>query len=90
MIEKVTPQDIAGFQAYTIRQLDQKVSNKCDIDQYKLLNVDEDAIDSRQQHLDVMCFPVLFPDGRFGQHHQREVKISAAEYAKSRLLNAFS
>ena len=87
MIEKVTPQDVAGFQAYTIRQLDQKISSKCDIDHYKLLNVDEDAIDSRQEHLDVMCFPALFPDGKFGQHYRREVKISAAEYTKSRLLN---
>ena len=44
MIEKVTPRDVAGFQA---RQLDPKISPKCDIDHYKLLNVDEDAINSR-------------------------------------------
>ena len=87
MIAKVTPQDIAGFQAYTIRQLDQKISPTCDIDHYKLLNVDEDAINSRQEHLDVMCFPALFPDGKFGQHYRREKKVSASEYAKSRLLN---
>ncbi len=87
MIEKVTPQDIAGFQAYTIRQLDPKISPKCDIDHYKLLNVDEDAIDSRQEHLDVVCFPVFFPDGKFGQYYRRDVKISSAEYAKSCLLN---
>ncbi len=47
----------------------------------------EDAIDSRQEHLDVMCFPVLFPDGKFGQYYRRDLKISAAEYAKLRLLN---
>ncbi len=84
VIEKVTPQDVARFQAYTIWQLDQKISPKCDIDHYKLLNVDEDAIDSRQEHLDVMCFPVLFPEGKFGQYYRREVKILAA---KSRSLN---
>ncbi len=87
MIEKVTPQDIASFQAYAIRQLDPKISPTCDIDHYKLLNVDEDEINSRQEHLDVMCFPALFPDGKFGQHYRRENKVSASEYAKSRLLN---
>ena len=47
----------------------------------------EDPIDNTQQHLDVMCFPVLFPTGRFGKYHPREVKISHSEYVKSRLLN---
>ena len=87
MIEKITPDDISCFQAYTIRKLDEKPSTIPDVDQYKLLNVQEDAIDNRQCHLDVMCFPVLFPDGRFGLNYPREVKISASEFAKSRLLN---
>ena len=34
-----------------------------------------------------MCFPVLFPSGRFGQFHPRTVAISSSEYVKSRLLN---
>ena len=34
-----------------------------------------------------MCFPTLFPDGRLGEFHPREVKISSSEYAKSHLLN---
>ena len=87
MLEKITSDDIASFQAYTIRQLDQRVSITPDIDQYKMLNVQEDAIDSRQQHLDVMCFPVLFPNGNFGEHYPRKVKIISSEFMKSRLLN---
>ena len=87
MLEKITSDDIASFQAYTIRQLDQRVSITPDIDQYKMLNVQEDAIDSRQQHLDVMCFPVLFPNGNFGEHYPRKVKITSSEFMKSRLLN---
>ena len=47
----------------------------------------EDPIDNRQQHLDIMCFPVLFPTGRFGKFHPRQEKLSHCEYIKSRLLN---
>ena len=34
-----------------------------------------------------MCFPSLFPTGKYGHHHPREVKLPFAEYFKSRLLN---
>ena len=47
----------------------------------------EDPIDNRQQYLDVMCFPTLFPTGKFGEHHPRAVKLSHSEHIKSRLLN---
>ena len=87
MLDKADDGDIAGFQPFTVRNLDNNLSTESDIDQYKLLNVREDPIDNRQQHLDVMCFPVLFPTGRFGKYHPRDVKISHSEYVKSRLLN---
>ena len=87
MVEKITTDDVASFQAYTIRRLDKKVLTEADIDQYKLLHVREDAMDSRKLHLDVMCFPVLFPNGKFGEHYAREVKITTSDYIKCRLLN---
>ena len=87
MLDKADDSDIAGFQAFTIRNLENKLSTDSDIEQYKLMNVKEDPIDNRQQHLDAMCFPVQFPDGRFGKYHPREVKISHSEYDKQRLLN---
>ena len=87
MLEKATDDDVAGFQYYTIRNLDNKLSIQSDIEQYKLLSIKEDPLDNRQKHLDVMCFPVLFPDGNFGKYHPREVKVSHSEYVKSRLLN---
>ena len=59
MLEKASADDIATFQAYTIRSLDNKLSNQSDIEQYKVLSVNEDALDNRQKYLDVMCFPVL-------------------------------
>ena len=75
MLEKASDNDIAGFQAFTIRNLD-KLSTDSDTEQYKVLSVKEYALDNRQQYLDVMCFPVLFPTGKFGEHHPREVKLS--------------
>ena len=87
MLQKVSDEDVSSYQPYTIRQLDQKEPNVPDIDQYKLSNVKEDALSNKLQHLDVMCFPTLFPSGRFGEGHQREVKLSSSEYMKSRLLH---
>ena len=39
MLDKATANDVAGFQSYTIRGLDNKMSTVSDIEQYKLLNV---------------------------------------------------
>ena len=87
MLQKASADDIAGFQAYTIRSLDNKLSKESDVEQYKVLSVKEDPLDSREKCLDVMCFPVLFPTGQFGEHHPRQVKLSHSVYVKSRLLN---
>ena len=83
MLEKASNDDIAGFRSFTIRNLDNKLSTESDIDQYKLLSVREQALDNRQMHLDVMCFPGLFPTGYFGEFHPREKKISHSEFIKS-------
>ena len=87
MLKKVTPDEVDAFQAYTIRNLDNKLSMGSNIQQYRLMSVTEDPINSKQQHLDVMCFPVLFPTGKFGEFHPRKECISPSEYVKSRLLN---
>ena len=87
MIEKASVDDIAALQSYTIRSLDQQGSALMDVEQYKMLNVKDDPIQSRQRHLDVMCFPTLSPSGQFGEFHPRDKHVSASEYAKSRLLN---
>ena len=77
----------ASDNAYTIRNLDNKLSTTTDVEQYKLVSVREEPIVNRLQHLDIMCFPVLFPTGEFGQFQPREHKLSHSEYIKSRLLN---
>ena len=87
ILQKASKDDINEFQAYTIRNLDNRLSTSSDIYQYKLLSVKGEPIDNRVKYLDVMCFPVLFPSGEFGEHHPRGVKLSPSEYIKSRLLN---
>ena len=52
MLEKPTKEDIVGFQAYTIRNLDNKLSTESDIDQYKVKNIQEDTLDNRQKQWD--------------------------------------
>ena len=87
MLEKASASDVAGLQSYTVKDLDNMLSTESDIEQYKLLSVQEEPLDSRQKHLDVMCFPVLLPDGNFGKFHPRQVKVSHSEYIKARLMN---
>ena len=38
MLDKADDGDIDGFQAFTVRNVDNKLSTESDIDQYKLLN----------------------------------------------------
>ena len=87
LIEKATEADIAELQSYTIRRMDEKMPLGSDIDHYKMLKVHEPALDNRLRYLDIMCFPTLFPTGRFGEFHPREVSLSFSQYVKSRLLN---
>ena len=59
MLVKATNSDLSTFQMYTIRNLDNRLSSVSDIEQYKLLNIQDSPLDNRQRYLDVMCFPIL-------------------------------
>ena len=87
VLEKATKEDNSNLQCYTIRNLSTKQFTGDDIEQYKLMNVQEEPMDSRKKYLDVLCFPTLFPDGNFGKYRDRQKKSSHSEYIKSRLLN---
>jgi len=87
LIEKVTEADLAELEAYTIRRLDEKLPVGSDIEHYKMLKIHAPALDNRLKYLDAMCFPTLFPCGRYGKFHPRDVNLSFSEYIKSRLLN---
>ena len=51
------------------------------------MNVKVAPIDNRQEHLDLLCFPTLFPIGQYGGPTQT---LSFIEYIKSKLLNKHS
>jgi len=89
MLKKGSENEIAGFQSFTIRNLENKLASESDIEPYKVLSVKEDPLDNQQQYLDVMCFPVLLQTGEFGEYHLG-AKLSNSEYIKSRLLNKVS
>ena len=46
LIKEATPEDIASFQLYTIRGLDDKLSTESDVSQYKMNHIRENPIDS--------------------------------------------
>ena len=87
LLVKASEKDLKSFQAYTIRRLDQNQSSLPDTDHYKLVKVEETALSNKLKHLDVLCFPTLFPSGKFGECYPRKVPISPSEFVKSRLLN---
>ena len=87
MLVKASAEDVKSFQAYTIRRLDQKQSSLTDSEHFKLINIKENAMSNKLKHLDVLCFPTLFPSGKFGESHDRKVHISLSEFGKSHLLN---
>ena len=61
LIEKSSMADIAELEAYTICCMDEKLPLGSDIDHYKMLKVEEPALDSRLKFLDVLYFPTLSP-----------------------------
>ena len=90
ILERASVDDIDGLQAYTIRKMDQYMPTGRDIEHYKLLSVHEQPLDNRQKYLDALCFPTLFPTGRYGEFHPRSVKLTFSEYLKTRLMNSDS
>ena len=41
----------------------------------------------REKDFDITAFPDLFPDGKFGFHDDRELKLSPINYFSQRILN---
>ena len=47
----------------------------------------EDALSNKLKYLDVLCFPTLYPTGKFGECHPRQQKILPSKFVKSCLMN---
>ena len=71
MLEKVSVEDTASYQSYTIRRLDQQQSMLPDSEHYKLRDVKVEALSNKLKYLDVLWF---------GESHSRPVAITASEY----------
>ena len=80
MLEMASEVEVSQFQYYCLRNLDNQLSTESDIEQYKLLNITEKLLDNRQLYLDVVCFPVLYRDGKFAKYHQSQHNLSHADY----------
>ena len=87
ILEKVSSDEVSAYQSYTVRQLNSKQSSLPDTEHYKLVDVKEDPLSNKFKYLDVLCFPTLFPTGRFGESHPRQQRITPSEFVKSRLMN---
>ena len=79
--------NLSDLQSYTIRDMDTRQPITPDVENYKMNRIQEHPLDNRQKHLDVLCFPNLFPTGEFGLFHSRQKNLDPSEYIKSRLLN---
>ena len=67
------------YHDYTIHALHTPRAHKRATHLYQMLRINKTPIDARCKHLDLLCFPDLFPRG---QHDLREVKLAPAAYIK--------
>ena len=82
LIKEAMPEDIASFQLYTVRGLDDKLNTDSAVSQYKINHI---PIDSCQSHLEAICFPTLSNRTIWGNYFHL-VKPSHFKYVKSCLL----
>ena len=88
MIQEVAESEEATlYEQYTINALHAPWQNERATALYQLLKVNEAPLDNRTKHLDMLCFPDLYPYGIGGQACQREVYIRPADYIKCILMS---
>ncbi|KAI5726766.1 hypothetical protein M8J76_008082 [Diaphorina citri] len=85
MLTQVTEEEHSDYEQYTIYPLHEKRTNASTTALYQMLKVNAAPLDSRDNNIDVKCFPDLFVEGQFGQFHPRSVKLTSADFIKSLL-----
>ena len=95
MLERMTSEDLNNMiEAFTVTRLDQTdVDESPDLhdELYKLLRLDDDALDMDNSQLDLMAFPEVFSWGvgeKRASTDVRDEKANPLQYEKSRLLSA--
>ena len=72
---------------FTVRPIDFQ-NDMLPIARFEQLMAWEEIVDVGADNTKYLSFPHLYPNGRIGRFHTREVKLGEAESCKSRFLNA--
>ena len=72
---------------FTVQPIDFH-DDKEPIARFQQLMTRGEIIDARADNTEYLSFPHLYPTGRFGRFHARNVKLGEADFCKTRFLNA--
>nr|AAR99847.1 hypothetical protein 4 [Hyposoter didymator ichnovirus] len=86
LLTQMTPSD-SFYDQYTIVRMGASKENKTATELYQMLKVVDELLDNRYKLLDSLCFPIVYPDGRNGEHQERPVHLTAFENARLRILS---
>ena len=78
------------YDQFTIYPMYDKRVNESATALYQMLKVQDIPLGHRAEHLDVKCFPDLYPYGVNGQHEERLVRLTDHEFIKSKLMSKHS
>ena len=97
MLERMTREDLKNMlESFTVTRMDQvdtKEVPDLQDEMYRLLRMDDEALDMEDGRLDLMCFPEIFSYGvgeKRASTDDREEKANPLQYEKTRLLSANS
>ena len=78
------------YDQFTIYPMYDKRGNESATALYQMLIVHDIPLGHPAEHLDVKCFPDLYPYAMNGQHEERLVRLTDQEFIKSKLMSKHS
>ena len=92
MLEEMTSDDLKNMlEEYTVTGMGQSYlddSPELMDDMYRLLRLDDEAVEFEDNNLDLLAFPEIFSWGTGGKRTEKEDKAMPLQYEKTRLLSA--
>lgn len=61
------------LESYTVHYMQKELPSLSEVELYKMEKVTTQWLRSDEKDLDLMCFPVLFPDAHTGEHEERPI-----------------
>jgi ATP-dependent DNA helicase PIF1 len=92
-IDANLPSYLKGYTEYenirhfTVLDLDKVNTFEKDVKKYSCKSIENPIMNHNDKHLDLWCFPDVFPFGTNGIHQERQIKIKEAMFYKHVLLN---